>query len=352
MTGFRLTIRSASLKGYPELASSLGLDAALMMRRAGLPKRCLDDLETQVSADAVQQLLEASAQASGAEDFGLRLASKRHLSNLGPISLVLREEPTALQALETLCRYLRLLNASLFTRVEQQADQVVIREEVLVERAASARQAIEMAIGVMMRILHDLLGAQWRPRRVCFAHRAPRDARTHHELFGPNVEFNAAFNGIVCDARELNQQLPRTDPDMARYARSFLDKALGAQRQGDLQAIRQLVGVLLPGGRCTAEQVAQHLGVDRRTMHRRLSAEGETFSSVLRSVRRELAQRQLADADRTGAEVAGLLGFSGSSAFAHWFGGEFGCTVSTWRRQHRQQRQQRQQRQDEVRTPP
>lgn len=336
MPGYRLTIRSASLKGYPELASSLGLDAALMMRRAGLPRRCLDDLETQVSADAVQQLLEASAKASGTEDFGLRLASKRHLSNLGPISLVLREEPTGLQALETLCRYLRLLNASLFTRVEQQADQVLIREEVLVERAAHARQAIEMAIGVMFRILRDLLGAQWRPRRVCFAHRPPMTACVHREMFGPNVEFNAGFNGIVCDARDLKQQLPRTDPDMARYARSFLDNALGEQRHGSVQAIRQLVGVLLPGGRCTAGQVAEHLGVDRRTLHRRLSVEGETFSSVLRRVRREFVQRQLSDADRTVAEVAELLGFSNSSALAHWFKAEFGSSVSAWRRSGRQ----------------
>ncbi len=334
MTGFRLTIRSASLKGYPELASSLGLDPALMMISAGLPRRCLDNPETLVSVDAVQRLLETSAQASGAEDFGLRLASKRHFSNLGPISLVLREEPTGLQALETLCRYLRLLNASLFTRIEQQAGQVVIREEVLIKRAPSARQAIEMAIGVMVRTLRDLIGSQWRPQSVCFTHRAPHDKRTHHALFGPNVEFNAAFNGIVCDARDLNRQLPRADPDMAFYARNFLDQALGEQQQGRMPAIRQLVGLLLPGGRCTADQVAQHLGVNRRTVNRWLHSEGESFSSVLRWVRRKFVQRQLADADRTLTEIAELLGFSGPSAFAHWFRAEFGCTIRAWQRSH------------------
>ena len=93
-----------------------------------------------------------------------------------------------------------------------------------------------------------------------------------------------------------------------------------------------LAALLLPGGRCTADQVAQHLGVDRRTVHRRLLRENESFSSVLRWVRREFVQRQLADADRTMAEVAELLGFSGSSAFAHWFRTEFGCTVGAWRR--------------------
>lgn len=331
------TVRSASLRGYPELAQSLGLDATLMMRRAGLPRRCLDDPETMISADAVRSLLEASAQAADCEDFGLRLASKRHLSNLGPLSLVLREEPTGLQALETLVRYLRLLNASLLTRIDQEGALVIIREEVLLAQPASARQSIELALGVMFRILRDLLGGQWRPRRVCFAHRPPRGATTHHLLFGPRVDFNAGFNGIVCDARDLKAQLPRTDPDMARYARQYLEQALGQRQAGQVHTVRQLVSALLPGGRCTVDQVAQHLGVDRRTIHRRLLAEGETFSSLLRAVRREFALRQFTDADRTVAEVAELLGFSGSSALAHWFRAEFGCSVSDWRQRQRVQ---------------
>ena len=331
----RQRVRSATLRGYPELAQSLGLDATLMMRRAGLPRSCMDDPETPIDADAVRALLEATAQASGSEDIGLRLAGSRHLSNLGPLSLVLREEPTGLQALETLCRYLRLLNTSLLTRIDQEAELVIIREEVLLAQPASARQSIELAVGVMFRILRDLLGPQWRARRVCFAHRAPRSLGSHHALFGPRVDFNQAFNGIVCDARDLLAQLPRTDPDMARYARQYLDRALGHQQAGHAHTVRQLVSALLPGGRCTVDQVAQHLGVDRRTIHRRLLIEGETFSGVLRSVRREFALRQFTDSDRPVAEVAELLGFSAPSAFAHWFKAEFGCKASEWRQQQR-----------------
>jgi len=104
-----------------------------MMAQAGLSLRCLDDPETPISVLAVRQLLETSAQAAGAEDLGLQLARTRRLANLGPISIVLREEPTARQALDTLGRYLRLLNASLLTHIEDHADVVVIREDVLID---------------------------------------------------------------------------------------------------------------------------------------------------------------------------------------------------------------------------
>jgi AraC-like DNA-binding protein len=305
-----------------------------MLLRVGLPSRCLEQAETQINAWAAQRLLETSAQLSGAEDFGLQLASKRQFSNLGPISLVLREEPTGLQALQTLCRYLRLVNASLFTHLEQRGEHVLIREDIMHKRSASPRQAIELALGVMTRTLSELMGSTWRPHSVHFAHSPPQNMRTHHALFGPNVQFNAEFNGIVCNARDLHRQLPRTDPGLANHARHYLEQALGQHESDRVQAVRQLVGTLLPGGRCTADQVALHLGVDRRTVHRWLSHEGECFSSVLRGVRREFVQRQIAHPDRPLTEVAELLGFSGPSAFAHWFRAEFTCTVSAWRRAH------------------
>ncbi len=334
MPAMSQVVRSASLRGYVELAESLGLNANAMLRKAGLVPRALDDPETPVSVTAVRQLLETSAQAAGVEDFGLRLASQRRLSNLGPISLVLREEPTGLQALESLCRYLRLLNASLLTRIEQGPELVIIREEFLIDQTAPTRQSMELAIGVMFRILRELLGPGWKPLRVCFSHRAPQDLATHRALLGPNVEFNCEFNGIVCARVDLEARLPRTDPDMARYARQYLDTALARTRVDARATVRQLIGALLPGGRCTAEQVAQHLGVDRRTIHRHLDAEGESFSALLFSVRSEFAIRQIRDSDRSLAEVAELLGFSEASAFAHWFRRAFGCSVSEWRKSH------------------
>jgi AraC-like DNA-binding protein len=328
-------IRSASLSGYVELARSLGLDPQAQLRAAGLSPRCLDDPETPISVVAVRELLEASAQAAGIEDLGLQLAAGRRLANLGPISIVLREEPTARQALDTLGRYLRLLNASLLTHIEDHGDLVLIREEVLVDGAGPVRQSIELAVGVMFRILTELLGTRWRPRRVCFAHRAPQDLASHRRLFGGDPEFNASFNGIVCAARDLTVRLPTLDSGMAVYARRFLDQALSTTRRSTLDSARQLIGALLPGGRCTADQVARHLGVDRRTLHRHLAAEGQSFSTLMAGIRSEFAQRQLRDSDRTLAELAELLGFSGPSAFAYWFRRQFGCTAAQWRARQR-----------------
>ncbi|OOG58736.1 AraC family transcriptional regulator [Polaromonas sp. C04] len=325
-------LRSASLSDYVNLAQSLGLDFHSMMRQVGLSPRCLDDPETLVSTESVRELLENSAHATGVEDFALRLAARRTLSNLGPISLVLKEESTPRQALDTLCRYLRLINPSLIVQVEDAAGTVTIREEMLGSQSLSMRQPMELAVGVMFRILRELVGPQWRPLRVCFVHRPPRDLAGHRAFFGTRVDFNQEFNGLVCAAADLRTRHAHADTGISRFARDHLDRALSRHSQGARDTVRQLIAALLPGGRCTAQQVAQHLNVDRRTLHRHLAAEGTTFSELLDEVRSELVLRHLRDSDLPLSAVASLLGFSAPSAFSHWFRSAFGRSVTQSRR--------------------
>ena len=99
---------------------------------------------------------------------------------------------------------------------------------------------------------------------------------------------------------------------------------------GSLPGILNALTLEHEGGTLVLE-VAQHLGVDRRTLHRHLLSQGTSFSLLLKSIRAEFAKRQIRDSDRSLAELAELLGFSGSSAFAYWFRQQFGCTVSQWR---------------------
>jgi len=70
----RPTVRSASLVDYPEIAQSVGLDPYKMLERVGLSRSCLRNPDLRISADAVAELLEASASAARVDDFALRLA--------------------------------------------------------------------------------------------------------------------------------------------------------------------------------------------------------------------------------------------------------------------------------------
>lgn len=322
-------IRSASLTNYAEVATRAGLDPRRMLAEFGLPEACLRDSEMKVPTDAVRGLLETSAERSGVEAFGLLMAETRRLSNLGPLGLLMREQPTLHLALEALVRYANRLNDALFLTLEDAGDAVVLREEIIVGGSGSIRQSTELAIGVAFRALRALLGEDWRPRLVCFAHDAPSDRSVHHRLFGRIVEFGHDFNGIVCSRRDLETQNPSADPVMARYAHDLLEKTLAATEAS--AQVRQLVVTFIGSGRCNIEKVAEHLGMNRRTLHRRLAAEGKTFSGIVDEVRLELASRYIADRHRPLAEVSDLLGFAAPSGFSRWHRRHFKDTASRGR---------------------
>ena len=85
---------------------------------------------------------------------------------------------------------------------------------------------------------------------------------------------------------------------MARYAQSYLDSI--AERSPDIDGkVRELVAALLPTGRCSIERVAEHLGCDRRTIHRHLAARSVTFSEIVDAQRAELVVRMNEDQTRS-----------------------------------------------------
>jgi AraC-like DNA-binding protein len=303
------------------------------MRTVGLQAKFLEDPEMLIPRDAARELLEITARATHTEDLALRLASQRKLSALGPISLVLREEPTPRDALDTLCRYLKLVNASLTIRVEDTEGVVVIREDLLPSPGLQMRQSVELAVGSMFHMLSELIGQDWQPLEVSFSHRPPKDVSAHRAFFRRNVKFNQEFNGLVCRASDLSKPRKFGDQVAAGFARKYLDAALTDRSESAQEACRQLILALLPGGTCTAAEVARHLHVGRRTLHRRLDAEGFSFLGLLDQVRSDLVTRHLRESDLPLGEVAELLGFSSPSSFSHWFHSRFGCSASQWRQQ-------------------
>ena len=120
-------------------------------------------------------------------------------------------------------------------------------------------------------------------------------------------------------AADLQRELPAAEPLMSRLRPARPGCGNERVSRGRRQRSRAAPDPAMPGnGRCTVDKVAQHLGVSRATLHRQLSAEGGTFSSILESVRRDVAQRLRSESDRSLDDVAAMLGFSSASAFAHW----------------------------------
>lgn len=329
----RPLVRTAALNGYVELSRSLGVDPHALMKRVGLDTADLAVQDRWISGPAAVRLLELSASASHRDDFGLRMAELRRFSNLGPISLVVREEPDVRSALGLLIRHEHMYNELLHTRLSERNGLATLKVDLRLGETAPARQATELVVGAFTRILRGFLDTRWQPLSVWFAHGAPADSGRHRRLFGPGLEFAREFNGVVFYADDLDAPNAMADPQLRNYARQYFDAIAATPRDTSVaDRVRELIEALLPTGRCSIEQVARSLGVDRRTVHRHLTHSGETFSSLLNATRMRLAEQFVANPRRSLTEISDLLGFSSLSAFSRWFREQFGCSPRDWRK--------------------
>jgi AraC-like DNA-binding protein len=159
----------------------------------------------------------------------------------------------------------------------------------------------------------------------------PANLAAFRRVFGSHLEFNQDFNGIVCLRGDIDKPIAGADPGLAREAERYVALLSPDAKRNETEDVRKIVVTLLPTGRCTVEQVAKHLGVDRRTVHRHLAAQGKTFSAIVDELRDELAASYIERGDRPLSSIAELLGFSAQSAFAHWHQARFRQSASARR---------------------
>lgn len=324
-------VRSASLTRYFSLAPALGIDPVSIVSRAGVDQACLHVPDLRIPERCLADVLEASAKTSNCQALGLQVAETWRLSDFGPLSLLLKHQPTLRQVLVEIEDYRHLLSDSVIVQEEDFNEIAVVRAGLVTGRPDAGRQAVELTVGVLFSLMRAILGQGWKPRSVHLSHSAPENMRIHRRVFGTDVEFDCEFDGIVISQQDLDRVNPLADATLARYARGFLDLQPRTGQDAVGANVRRTIHLLLPKGIFAIEQVGQSLGMSPRTMQRRLMEAGENFSSLVNEVRCELAQRYLGNQRHSVSQVAMLLGFSETSAFSRWFSAQFGRSPTRWR---------------------
>lgn len=322
-------VRAASLTNFSELFSALGGDPEAALRHAGLRPSMILEQDQLIDALVAGRLLEEAATATGCENFGLRMAQSRQVSNFGVISLLLLHQPTLRKVLSTLIEHVHLLNESLVIHMDDVNGVVVLREEFTLPDTLP--QSMELAIGVLFRTCDLLLHERWRPQRVCFSHAAPRNQSLHKQMFRCRVEFDSEFNGIVFRTEDLDAANPLADPVLVRYARTVVETTQQGRQASMGQRVRKAIYLMLPSGNATCICVAQGLGRSVRTLQRELDEEDLSFTDLLIEVRYDLAQRYVRNPEYAVGQIASMLGYNSHSAFTRWFTTLFGCPPETWR---------------------
>ena len=326
-------VRTNSLTGYAVLARSAGLDPAALTARVGLDITDLDVPDRWIPAAPAVRLLELSAQQADCPDFGLRLANFRTLGTLGPLSVVLREEPDLRSVVDLLIRYERAYSEPVRMRLRNDDGRATIEVWMELGEPAPTEQALDLIMAAFVGVARALVRPDWKPLAACFARPPPPDAGPWERLFG-SVAFGQNFTGLVIHPSDLDAAITTSDPSLRPYTREFLHSLPPPREPSTAPSLADVVEtleLLLPLGRHSMDEVGRHIGLGPRALQRYLADSQETFSSVVHATRAHLAERYLAHEQYSLTEVSQQLGFSAPSSFTRWFRQQFGTSPTEWR---------------------
>lgn len=309
--------RSAGLSGFSVLVSGYGLDPAELAAQARLPVQALSQPDLLVAASSVATLLDLAAARTGIEDFGLRLADTRRMSNMGPMALLASMQPTLRQMLAVVCRYQSLNIGPLSLMVEEAGDVAILRGSIDLADRMTSRQVTELIFGGLCRYIQAVMQTGWRPRSVMFRHLPPRGPTIHRDLFRCSPAFRADFDGLVMARADLDVAFDAHDPVLLNYLQEHIDQLIRGRARSISEEVGEIIVALLPTGQCSADAVAAHLGMTRRTLHRRLGADSSSFRQLVEDKRAILIASYLGG-KRKHSEIAELVGLNSASGLSHW----------------------------------
>jgi len=306
-----------------------------VLRTIGLDRSAFSNPEGFVASSSFAQLLEEAAQATADDCFGLHFGERYNPKNIGPLVYVFLNSPTIVAGIANVDRYLHVFNQAAKWFLTVQGNWSYWRFLLTDLGIEAPRQHNECSMAVALNTLRIMVGSQWAPQEVQFAHEAPHQISEHHRVFGSPVLFGCETNAFVLEREFTEREIPAADPGLYGILKRYLDSVLNEMpRENNLVAsVRKSIAESMRDGDPNLIRVAKKIAMSPRTLQRRLKDYGVDYKKLTDDTRRRFATNYLKDHRNTLTEIAFLLGYSEVSAFNRAFKRWTGSTPLDYRRQ-------------------
>jgi AraC-like DNA-binding protein len=314
------------------LIKDLGVSAADVLRRSGLPEDLLAQPEVRLEAAAFHRFWVALGEELADPLFPLRVCQAVRSEAFSPALFAALCSPNFLVAVRRIARY-KALVAPMHLRVSDDAEGMTLDLDWpdTAHQPPSSLAVTELLFFVTLARMgtREPLRPLW-----LSTPEPPSPAAAYSEFLG--VDIRPGSRHQICfsseDARRpfltTNESLWESFEPRLRTRLAELDAELTIGHR-----VRAALLEALPSGQGDMDAVSRKLMMSRRTLQRHLDAEGLTFAGLLRETRLALAQHYLGNTRLPAAEIAFLLGFEEPNSFYRAFRRWTGQTPDATRRQ-------------------
>lgn len=318
-------------------AARAGVPPPVLLSAARLDPMLLNQPDTALPHMQELRLWNEAARLTDDPDFGLHLAEwvvgcSEELFDV--LAFALRSCATLGEHFRLVERYLRLVHQGIYLRIEEERDVVRLVHGHHEEPSSPPRHPVEGMLALLILQARRCSGETLAPRKVCFSHARPTRDSIAERLFAAPVHYDCPRSELVLDRALLDRPQLKAEPRLL----ALLDRQLSGllselpEDRSFVAAVRRCMMDELPEREPAMTPIAHKLHMSPRSLQRRLQSEGESFASVLSTLRQDLARRYLSDPRLAIGEVGFLLGFLDVASFQRAFKRWTGTTPAQFRR--------------------
>lgn len=319
---------------WPGLLADLGITASDLLRRAGLPDDLFQQPSVRLAPDDYHRLWESLEALADDPLLALHLCEMLTTGSATPLVFATLCSPNLAAAVERVGRFKALISPVRLT-VAEEGDRVAVDiawPDVPPPPASLALK--ELLVGVTL--MRQGTRAHVCPIEVTTT-TLPSPIEPYEELLGAPLR-QGPHHRVVLSRADAERPFLTSDEAMWRAFEPAL-----RQRLGDLMAptstttrVRAALVEALPSGLVTLDDIGRRLAISKRTLQRRIEAEGTSFQTLLSKTREALARHYLEAGALPTAQIALLLGYDEPNSFSRAFKAWTGTTPDALRRQHRE----------------
>jgi AraC-like DNA-binding protein len=296
----------------------LGIRAADVLRRAGLPDDLFQQPSARLAPDDYYRLWGGLEAESGDPLLPLRLCQAFRSESFSPPLFAALCSPNLLVAAQRIAHYKRLV-APMRLDVSLSGGRAVL-EFVWLDAPLSPPVSL-----VIMELLFCVSLARMgtrepiRPLEVATP-ALPVPPGPYEDYLGTRIKRGATHRVTFEKADATRPFLTSNEPLWAAFEPEL------RKRLADLDAsvtmvkrVRAALNEAIPSGQVTMEAIAGRLALSKRTLQRRIEAEGTSYQQILKETRLSLAHHYLANTTLPAAEISFLLGFDEPNSFYRAF---------------------------------
>lgn len=299
------------------IAEEAGMDAAELLRRAGINPDIRDEPNAIVHIEKIHDFFRAISKECGDAFFLWNAVLEADPADFGFYGQLAVNTRILGDAFSAIADNIRHLVSNSVVDIEEDGSHVRICYRLHDEGTRNCRQESEIVAAFAIGIVRYAHGRRWMPKKVYFEHEQPADAENYGDAFISLLEFECGGSGILVSKDDLDAEMPDRDVYLEAAVGHFVENVVGKTITYGENALllRREIAPRLPNGTPVLQDLATEFGMSPRTMQRRLSEEGTSYSDVLEDLRKDMSERLLANRGLTITEVAYLLGYADLSSF-------------------------------------